>query len=157
MAAARGIANYELFFTVYALGLIAVRAASGELSDRVGRGAVVIPGMLLTAAALLLLAGADSLPALLLVAGLYGLGFGAANPALMALTVDRAGPAGRGAAMATFGASFDLGIGAGSMVLGYLLTLTDYATMYTAAAGAIGLGMAVFVVALRGAPLPGSD
>ena len=157
MAATRGIANYELFFTVYALGLILVRAGAGELSDRLGRGAVVIPGLLLTATALILLSRADSLPMLLLVAGLYGLGFGAANPSLMALTVDRAGQAGRGAAMATFGASFDLGIGAGSMVLGYLLTLTDYATMYMAAAGAIGVGLAFFVVALRGAPLPKSS
>lgn len=157
MAAARHIANYELFFTVFALGLIAVRAVAGEVSDRIGRGTVVVPGLLAAATATLIVARADSLPVLLMAAGLYGLGFGSANPALMALTVDRAGTAGRGAGIATFGAAFDLGIGAGSMALGYLLTFTDYATMYTAAAGAIALGILVFVVTLRGSPLPARD
>ena len=43
----------------------------------------------------------------------------------MALLVDMVGERGRGAAMGTFTASFDLGIGAGSILMGVLLELAD--------------------------------
>jgi hypothetical protein len=39
------------------------------------------------------------------------LGFGLFHPTMMALLVDSVTPQGRGAAMGTFTASFDLGIG----------------------------------------------
>jgi MFS family permease len=146
MAVSRGIGGFEIFFTVYALALIAVRAAGGSLSDRVGRAAVVIPGMVLAAVGMVLVAMATSLTGLLVAAVLYGLGFGAVNPALMALTVDRCGLANRGAAMATFSGSFDLGIGVGSVLLGYVLQLSDFGTMYLAAAGVAVGGLVIFVM-----------
>lgn len=146
LASNRGIGSFEVFFTVFALSLIVVRAGAGEISDRLGRGAVVIPGMVMAAAGLYLLATAYSLQALLLAGVLYGLGFGAVNPALMALTVDRARLAGRGAAMATFSAAFDLGIGLGSVLLGYVLQLTSFAVMYLTGAAIVVLGSLAFAV-----------
>lgn len=149
MAVSRGIAGYEVFFTVYALALIAVRAAGGSLSDRLGRAAVVIPGMVVVAGGMVLVATATSLTGLLVAAILYGLGFGAVNPSLMALTVDRCGLDNRGAAMATFSGSFDLGIGVGSVLLGFVLQLSDFGTMYLAAAGVVGVGLLIFVIGTR--------
>jgi predicted MFS family arabinose efflux permease len=102
--------------------------------------------MVMAAAGLYLLATAYSLQALLLAGVLYGLGFGAVNPALMALTVDRARLAGRGAAMATFSAAFDLGIGLGSVLLGYVLQLTSFAVMYLTGAAIVVLGSLAFAV-----------
>lgn len=146
MAASRGIVNFEVFFTVYALSLICVRAVGGGLSDRWGRAAVVIPGMVVAATGMVLVATATSLTALLTAAVLYGLGFGAVNPALMALTVDRSGLANRGSALATFSGSFDLGIGVGSVLLGFVLQVSDFSTMYLAATGVALAGLATFVI-----------
>lgn len=50
----------------------------------------------------------------------YGLGFGFIYPVLNALILENCPPAKRGQANATFFLSMDLGIGAGSILLGYL-------------------------------------
>ncbi len=68
MGQARDIGNPGAFFTVAAVMLLAVRAKAGSLSDRWGRGPVIVPGMLLTAAAMLL-TGLAHAPRTLLAAG----------------------------------------------------------------------------------------
>jgi predicted MFS family arabinose efflux permease len=63
-------------------------------------------------------------------AGILGLGFGSAQPALMALTTDRAGPSERGKAMGTFYTAWELGIASGAAAAGWLLNATDFATLF---------------------------
>jgi MFS family permease len=152
LAVERKIENFEVFFTAFALALIVVRAVAGGLSDRFGRAAVIVPGMALTMASMVLLSVASSLPVLLLVAALYGLGFGAVSPVLQAFTVDRAGLGDRGAAMATYSAAFDLGIGVGSVLLGYILQVSTFSVMYLTAAGCVVVGLAGFVLVSRRSP-----
>ena len=69
--------------------------------DRRGRVLVIAPGLLFTFVALLVLSRAEGTTTLLIVAVLYAIGIGAAQPTLMAMTVDRARPQERGAAMGT--------------------------------------------------------
>ena len=152
LAVERKIENFEIFFTAFALALIVVRAGAGELSDRYGRAAVIVPGLVLTAIAMVLFSVASSLPDLLLVAVIYGLGFGAVSPVLQAFTVDRAGLGDRGAAMATYSAAFDLGIGVGSVALGYILQFSTFGAMYLTAAGCVVIGLAGFVLVSRRSP-----
>ena len=149
LAQRRGIHGFEFFFTLYAVILILSRTITGRFSDRYGRGAVILPGLTMVAGAMALLAVARSLALLLAGASLYGLGFGAVHPALLAFTVDRVPPRARGAAMATFGLAFDLGIGLGATVLGYLLPWTGLAGLYAIAAGMALMGMALFAVGVR--------
>lgn len=126
----QGIANPGVFFTVFAITLILVRVLAGKISDIRGRRFVIVPGMVLITLGLWVLSGADSLLYFLAAALLYGLGFGSVHPALIALLVDRVGERGRGAAMGTFTAAFDLGIGAGSILLGIVLQLSGFREMY---------------------------
>ncbi len=130
MGKVREVGNPGAFFTMAAILLVTVRAKAGSLSDRWGRGPVIVPGMLLVAAAMGLLGVAHG-PRMLLAAGaLYGLGLGLAQPALMALVVDRVGERERGRAIATFYTGWELGIGLGAFALGYLLTWTDFTVTY---------------------------
>ena len=94
---------------------------------------MVAPGLLFTFVALLVLARAESMATLLVVAVLYAIGIGAAQPTLMAMTVDRAKPHERGAAMGTFTTAMDLGIGVGSIVWGVIAEAFGFPTMYVAA------------------------
>ena len=119
--AKQGMANPGIFFSVFAVTLILVRAVGGKISDIKGRKFVIVPGMIMITLGLWLVATAGSLAAFLAAALLYGLGFGLFHPAMMALLVDRVSPQGRGAAMGTFTAAFDLGIGIGSIVMGMVL------------------------------------
>ena len=145
----RGLGNPGLFFTVYAVVLIASRGPLGRLSDRVGRTAVIAPGLVLGAAALALLSAAASTLALLLAALLYGVFFGSVQPALMAMAVDRVGPAERGSAMGTFTTAMDLGIGVGSFLWGFVIQASGYSAMYLSAAGVALFALAFVVLGSR--------
>ncbi|TAK35710.1 MAG: MFS transporter [Chloroflexota bacterium] len=136
-AQARHLGNEGLFFTVYAVVMLAARPLSGRLSDRFGRGVVVGPSLAIMAIAFGLLAVTWDQWTLAVVAVLTGVGFGGAHPSLMALAVDRSGENERGVAMGTFMAAFDLGIGIGAVVLGAVATAFGFGTMY-AAAGLVG-------------------
>ncbi|MCL5108940.1 MAG: MFS transporter [Chloroflexi bacterium] len=142
--------NPGIFFTVYAVVLIVARGFTGQISDRFGRPAVIAPGLLLAALALGLLATTNSLWSLLAVAVLYGLGFAAVQPAIMAMVVDRAAPQRRGAAMGTFSAAMDLGIGLGSVIWGFVAQAAGYHAMYVASGGVALLALVVFLAGLRG-------
>lgn len=141
----QGIANPGVFFSVFAVTLILVRALAGKLSDIKGRKFVIIPGMILISAGLWILSTASVLESFLTAALLYGLGFGLVHPSLMAFLVDRVSETGRGAAMGTFTASFDLGIGTGSILLGLVLQYYGFQVMYTLG-GLIVLAGAIFLI-----------
>jgi MFS family permease len=106
--------------------MLAIRAKAGKISDRRGRAAVVIPGLLITGIAFGVL-GLTSGPIWVLVgAAICGLGFGSVQPALMALTADRVRLEDRGKAMGTFYMAWELGIMSGSTGAGLLLRVMDF-------------------------------
>jgi len=142
------LGNPGLFFTVFSVVVLVMRGPLGRLSDRRGRVVVVAPGLLVSFVALLLLSRAESMTMLLVVAVLYAIGVGAAQPTLMAMTIDRAKPEERGAAMGTFTTSMDLGIGIGSVVWGLIAEAFGFQTMYVVASF---MGLVGVVVLLAGA------
>lgn len=135
--------NAGAFFALMALALLAVRTRAGRLSDRVGRRAVVVPALVVVAAAMALLAVAGTAWAIYLAGVLFGVGVGAAQPTLMAWATDRVAPADRGRSMATVYTAWELGIGGGAIALGLLLPLGGFPALFSAGA----------VIALGGAAL----
>lgn len=119
------------FWGVYSVTLIVVRLFSGRIADRFGRPAAIIPGLVMVAGAMWVVAALNGLIVLAAAAALFAAGFGFVYPALLALTVDRVGSRARGTAMATFSASFDVGIGGGAMLFGVVADHLGYATMYS--------------------------
>jgi MFS family permease len=134
------LGNPGLFFTVFALAAVVVRGAAGRLSDRIGRRAVTAPSLAVTGIALLLLARADSMPWLLAAAVVLGVGFGAAQPAILAMAADRVPPAERGRAVGTVYAAWELGIFGGAILFGLWAARWGYRSMWVAGAVSVGLG-----------------
>jgi predicted MFS family arabinose efflux permease len=126
----QGIEGKGLYFTAFAVAVFLSRLFGGRLADRRGRWAVVLPSLALIVVAMLVLSMAGNLALLLLVGGLFGLAFGAAQPALTALAIDLVPPARRGAGMATFTSAFEAGIGSGSIVMGLVAAEAGYASMF---------------------------
>ena len=126
----RDIRAVGYFFTIFALTTVVARPAAGRLSDHLGRENVYIPALFVAGGALLLIAYADWAGQLLLSAFILGVGFGAAHSSVMALAADRLPVMERGIGMATFTASFDLGIVVGSITLGFLLTWFDFKVLF---------------------------
>ena len=142
----RQLGNPGLFFTVFALVSLVVRSPAGRLSDRLGRRAVIAPALALAGIGLVLLGLAASPAMFLGAAALYGVGFGAGSPALLAMTADRVPPVERGRAMGTLYTAWELGIFAGSILLGFCATRLGYEATWWIAAGIAGVGV---VAALR--------
>lgn len=142
----RGLRNPGIWFTVYAVCLLISRPIAGPLSDRISRRAVILPGFILSLSGMILLALARSPVWLILAAIIMGLGFGAAQPALMTLAVDQTSPQRRGLSIAQYQLFFDLGIGLGSVALGALLDVVDrnFSTMYLAATAVGAVGLAIY-------------
>jgi predicted MFS family arabinose efflux permease len=145
----QGIVNPGLFFTAYGLTLIAAQVLAGRVSDWVGRVRVIVPAMILLALAFPVLASVHSLPLLLGVAVLYGLGFGGARVNLNAWMVDSVPDSIRGMAMSIAYGSFDLGIGLGSYLLGWVAQIWGYQVMYGLVGGVCLLGVAVFALLVK--------
>jgi predicted MFS family arabinose efflux permease len=90
----------------------------------------------------------------------WGMGNGAAQPALTAYVVDRIPSEVRGTAMSTFTLGNDIGLGIGATALGLILQASNFTVMFLVAA-AVGLvGLGVFFVGDRrgwGAGSSGTD
>lgn len=142
----RGIVNPGAFFTVVSLTSIVMRIFTGRLIDRFGRVSSVVPGMLLTAAGLLIVSRMSSHTTLVLAGLVYGTGFSIASIALQAYAIDLGGREQQGAAMATYFAMVDVGIAVGSMAAGQLASRVGYGGVFSTASAVPVVGLAAFLI-----------
>ncbi|HEX3032437.1 MAG TPA: MFS transporter, partial [Bacillota bacterium] len=131
-AAERGFTRVGLFFAVMSVCMLISRPISGRWADRGGSDQVLLLGL----GFMFLGVGTVSLAppevGFFLGAAAFGLGLGFCLPTLQALAVVNAPAHMRGAATGTYFLSFDLGIGLGVILSGYLAKATSYQTMYLA-------------------------
>jgi MFS family permease len=125
-----GMANPGLFYTVFALAAIGIRAYAGALSDRLGRVQVLVPATVLLALALWSIAARPPPPVLLGIAVVYAVGYASLHPANLAFAVDRASVADRPLALSMVNSGFALGMGTGAIAMGAVLTATSFAATF---------------------------
>lgn len=113
--------NPGVFFLVFSATIVLTRLFAGRVADRMGRTAVLVPGMLGLSVGMALIALAPNLLFILGAGVVYGFGFGTVHPALQAMVIDRARPGTLGTAMGTFSGAFDLGIGGGAAAWGIVV------------------------------------
>lgn len=130
----KGISGIEWYFLLFAVALMISRTFAGRLYDLKGHRAVFAPGAFSIVLAMLLLAWLPSSLVLYIAAFIYGLGFGALQPALQAWAVQKAPDNRKGMANATFFSSFDLGVGIGAIAFGQIAYLLGYQSIYIASA-----------------------
>ncbi|WP_169713788.1 MFS transporter [Paludifilum halophilum] len=130
----RGIPHAGWFFTVFAVTMVAIRPWAGKLFDRQGPRLTIPCGLISLTLSLALLSVTDSLSALLTAAALYGTGFGAVHPSLQAWTIQRSPSSAKGRANGIFFASFDLGLGIGSILSGLVVEQAGFPAMFLTAA-----------------------
>jgi MFS family permease len=130
----RGVTNPGVYFTAVAISSIFARLLTGRIADRRGRFAAIVPGMIVTAVGMYIVSSAATAEAFILAGAAVGIGFATAQPALQALAIDLAGPAERGAAMATFWAFTDFGVITGSFVSGQIAAASGLGTVFVVSA-----------------------
>lgn len=117
--------------------------------DRIGRKKVIVPFMLVMAAAMVFLAQVTSVWDLAVAGALFGFGLGAYFPVLNALVVDHTPPRDRGTALGFFTSFMDVGIASGAVVLGLAGEYFGYDAMFFWGAGTLFLSVFVFANAVK--------
>ena len=144
-----------LFFTVYAVGLIASRLFAGKKIDQGRVTQTIALGLGITVLALLGLGLCHYVNALgpdctavvfLLIALCCGLGFGAAFPSFNALFINLGTNAQRGTATSTYLTTWDLGLGIGIFSGGLLAEHFSFATAYLVASASVLVSLLFFVI-----------
>ncbi len=137
----RGVGHGATVFAAFAAMIVITRLIAGNLPDRLGPARVAIGATLVEAVGLLVIALAHSLPVALAGGMAMGAAFSLLNPSLMLIAVGRVSENARGAAMGTYTAFFDAGVGLGAPLAGLTAALTDYEGAFVLAA-AIAVGSA---------------
>lgn len=120
----------SFFFLVYASAVLVSRPFSGRLFDIKGVNFVVYPCLFIFAIGMLLLSQTSHAIILLLAAAIIGLGFGNFLSCGQAVAIKGVPHHRLGLATATYFIFFDLGIGVGPYLLGYLVPFTGYRGLY---------------------------
>ncbi|WP_317890253.1 MFS transporter [Paenibacillus sabuli] len=145
---ARALSQVGLFFVFNVVTILIVRPVAGRVFDRRGPAVVLLPAALAVALSMVVLSYTSSLPLLIVSALLYGLGFGSIQPTLQAWMLRVSPPERQSAANSMFYNTTDLGVAAGSFLLGALASASDYAVMYRGSAGVMLLFLLVLSAAL---------
>jgi MFS family permease len=146
----RGVGHGALVFGAFATMVVLTRLVGGDLPDRAGPARVAVAAALVEAAGLTTIAFAHSLAVAIAGALAMGAAFSLLYPSLSLLVVDQVSEARRGAALGTFTAFFDAGVGFGAPLAGAAAALSSYEGSFLLAA-AIALGCAA-LIAVRIAP-----
>ncbi len=144
-----GITPKALYFTAFATAIIVTRPFIARHADQVGHERLVIPCLAAVAAGVGLLAAATSRAGFLLSAVVFGTGFGSAYPILVAHVMKRIPNERRGATFGALIGAFDIGIGTGSMAIGWMGEHYGYGRAFGLAAVLAAAAMPYYAWARR--------
>jgi MFS family permease len=129
-AAQKDFPNVGAFFVCFAVTIFLSRLFAGRLFDKGHIFQLILVGLALTAVGILWLGYAMN-PMQFLIAGMInGFGFGTLMPTCQAAINSMVRSSERGAANSTYLFSYDLGIGVGSLVIGFLLDKVSLGEIY---------------------------
>lgn len=151
---ARGIGHGATVFGAFATMVVLTRLIGGDLPDRVGPARVATVAAIVEAVGLATLAIAPSIEVALAGALAMGAAFSLLYPSLSLIVVAGVPDTRRGAALGTFTAFFDAGIGGGAPIAGAAAALTSYegAFVLAAAIALVSAATIAFVIAPRDRP-----
>lgn len=125
-----GIVNGGIFFMVNSIGVVLARVFSGRIMDRKGPWKPLLVGYGSLITGYMLLSAAHSLPLFALSGFIVGLGNGMVMPTLQTMSINMVEASARGVATSTFFSSIDIGIGAGSILVGWLAGLLPLRSVF---------------------------
>jgi MFS family permease len=150
----RGIGHGALVFTAFAATVVVMRIAGGWIPDRVGGARTAAAAGAIQAAGLATLAAAQSIAVALVGAIAMGAAFSLLFPSLALLVLAEVPERRRGAAMGTFTAFFDVGVGLGAPLAGAAAAAAGYGAAFALAA-ILGLGTIAVALSIgRRLPYP---
>ena len=137
--------NVAMFFVFLSAAIFLSRLFAGRLFDTGHIFHLIIAGLVLAAAGILWLGFAYNSTQFLVAGVINGFGFGILMPTGQAAINNLVKSSERGAANSTYLFSYDLGIGAVSLVIGFLLEKVSLAEIYRYSTFLIILAAGIFI------------
>lgn len=147
----KGIGHGAVVFGVFATMVVLTRLVGGDLPDRIGPARVATAAAIVEAVGLATMGVANTLAVAVAGAMAMGAAFSLLYPSLSLIVVARVPETRRGAALGTFTAFFDAGIGFGAPLAGIAAALTDYEGAFLFAATIALVSSATIALAVSGA------
>jgi MFS family permease len=141
-----GFSRVGPFFLAFSAAAIITRLGFGDLSDKYGRKRVIFPAAFLIALNLFWIAGVRSYIPFVMSGFVAGLGQGLIFPALSTYIIDFLGHENKGLALGLYLSLFDVGMGLGSPLFGWVSDVTGYRQMYAIAGCLLLVSTIVFSI-----------
>lgn len=151
----RGVGHGATVFGAFATMVVLTRLVGGDLPDRIGPARVATAAATVEAVGLTMMAAAQSLPLALAGALAMGAAFSLLYPSLSLIVVNGLPENRRGAALGTFTAFFDAGVGLGAPLAGLAAAIGGYESAFLfSAVIAVASAMTIaFAISSRGRAL----
>ncbi|WP_405098900.1 MFS transporter [Oceanobacillus sp. FSL H7-0719] len=134
----------SFFFVMYAIFLLMSRPLTGRLFDLRGENSVMYPSIVLFGVGLILLSQASNTLILLAAGAIIGVGFGTLQSSAQTIAVSQVPHHRVGLATSTFFVFYDLGMGAGPFILGYLIQVTGFRGLYITMAAIAFISLPIY-------------
>src|SRR5262249_31836134 len=139
----------SLYLTLLGIVILISRPAAGRWADRLGYRRLLIPSLVFITVGLTLLAFRGTRAWIIASAVVFGLGFGTAYPVFVAYVLRDIEATRRGAAFGAILSAFDIGIGTGSIAIGWIAERIGFNRAFGVAAALSALALPYFLVVDR--------
>ncbi len=137
------------YFTLYAIAIVISRPFAGKWFDQKGPNRLIAFGTLLYFIGMIVLGLAMNSWMVYAAALIIGIGYGVLQPSYQALSIQLSPSHRRGAATATFFTLFDIGVGIGSFLLGWVVVQIGYGNMFLASSLFLMVSYFVYIRSAR--------
>jgi MFS family permease len=138
-----------LYFIFFAGTNTFVRIFTSHLGDRFGYRFVLFPSLLMVPVAFAILAFTTQRWEMMLSAIIFGVGFGSAYPAFVSFILANTDAARRARTFGSIIGAFDIGISAGSLIIGFIGAHHGLRNGFLAAAAFSSLSLPIFIMTSR--------
>ncbi|KAA9026954.1 MFS transporter [Niallia endozanthoxylica] len=134
----------SFFFVMYAVFLLLTRPFTGKWYDLKGENKIIYPSIFLFGLGIIILSQAQHGITLLIAGAVIGIGFGTFQSSAQTVAVNLAPRNRIGLATSTFFVFYDFGIGVGPFLLGFILPLIGFRSLYMSMAAIVFFGIILY-------------
>lgn len=136
-------------FTIQIIVATLTKPLMGRLSDRYGRGVMIIGGLVLSGITMAFMTYSQNYLLLAILIGLFGLGLATVTASTSALIADLSNYYSYGSALGIESSIMDIGHSAGPMVGGLLISALHYNTAFGIVGGSLVVASIVFLLIMK--------